>query len=211
MVTYTLIALNVIIYLWDRNGALLGPSVVFSDLTMKPRDVVAAVTGHGDWKAMTTLFTSLFLHGNLTHLIGNLIFLLTFGENVEAAMGPARYTVMYLFWGLFASVAHVLVLASSGVPTLGASGAIGGVLGAYFLLFPANRITLIVFPFLFWPVEVAAWILLSLWFLWQIIFPQQGVANWAHAGGFLAGMLTVIIAGGPQRLLRGKQFSFDHD
>lgn len=211
LVTYTLIALNVLIYLWDRNWNLFGPSVVFADLTMRPHEVVAALVDHGDPRALTTVFTALFLHGNLMHLVGNMLFLLTFGDNVEAAMGAPRYTLMYLFWGLVATFAHILVLPTSMTPTLGASGAIGGVLGSYFLLFPGNRISLVILPFFFFTFEVAAWILLGLWFLWQILFPQQGVANWAHAGGFLAGMLTVLIAGGRMKLLRGKTFLMDHE
>jgi membrane associated rhomboid family serine protease len=81
---------------------------------------------------------------------------------------------------------------TSNVPTIGASGAIGGVLGAYFLMFPTSRIKILV-PILLQAFQVSAWILLGLWFLWQILIPQAGIANWAHAGGFLAGMLTVLV------------------
>lgn len=211
LVTYTLIALNVIIFLWDRNFNLFGSRVVFGDLAMVPGAVTDALTGKGNPNVLVTIFTSMFLHANLVHLLGNLLFLLTFGDNVEAGMGSPRFALMYLFWGIMAAAAHVLVMPESLVPTLGASGAIGGVLGAYFLLFPGNRITIMVPPLIFWTFEVAAWILLGMWFLWQILFPQEGVANWAHAGGFLAGMLTVLIAGGRSRLLKGKEFQFDDE
>jgi membrane associated rhomboid family serine protease len=97
------------------------------------------------------------------------------------------------------------------VPVLGASGAIGGVLGCYFLLFPGNRIEIFVPLLLFLTFELPAWILLGLWFVYQIAIPQQGVANWAHAGGFLAGMLTVLIVGGRQAILRGRESEFEYD
>lgn len=209
VVTYTLILLNVVIYLWDRQWNPFGPRILFTDLTLVPSAAIEAVFGGGDARALLGLFTSLFLHGSLLHLVMNMIFLITFGDNIEAAFGPVRFVIYYLFWGLMAGAAHTLVMPSSQIPTLGASGAIGGVLGAYFLLFPGHKISFVMFPFVFWPLEIAAWILLGGWFLFQILFPQQGVANWAHAGGFLAGMLTVLIAGGQRQVLAGRKFDGD--
>lgn len=211
VVTYTLAALNVLIYLWDRNWNVFGPSVVFADLAMRPNDIVAAILGTGSKSALVTIFTGLFLHGNLVHLIGNLIFLIAFGPNVEAALGPPRFALYYLGWGILASAAHVFVMSASSVPTLGASGAIGGVLGAYLLLFPGNKISIIVFPFVFTPFTISAWLMLGAWFLYQVFLPQQGVANWAHAGGFLAGMLTVLVMGGRTAVLTGKDFERETD
>lgn len=211
IVTYTLIALNVFIFLWDRNWNPFGQSMVFNDLTMKPNEVVWAIKRVGEWKATTTLFTSAFMHANLTHLFGNMLFLFIFGDNVEAALGGPRYILYYLFWAFAAAFAHIFVMSSSAVPLLGASGAIGGVLGAYFLLFPTHRITLMFFPFVWIQFEVAAWIMLGLWFVWQILFPQAGVANWAHVGGFLAGMMTVLVGGGRLKLLKGKEQLFEED
>ncbi|MBL8049024.1 MAG: rhomboid family intramembrane serine protease [Chthonomonas sp.] len=197
-VTYTLLGLNVFIYLWDRGGGLFGPSVSFADLAMRPSEVVRAVKGNGYPPALGTLFTSLFLHGNFLHLLSNMIFLGTFGGEVEEAFGSFKFMLLYLFWGVFACLAHVLVMPHSSTPLLGASGAIGGILGCYFLLYPANVITVAILVVTF---DVAAWILLGLWFLYQILVPQDGVANWAHVGGFLAGMLSVLILGGKQRIL----------
>lgn len=199
-VTYTLIALNIFIYLWDRGGGLTGPSVAFADLALRPTEIVRAAKGTGYLPALGTLFTSMFLHGNLLHILSNLIFLGVFGQEIEEAFGSFKFVLLYLFWGIFACLAHVLVLPHSSVPLLGASGAIGGILGCYFLLYPGNVITvnlLILLTF-----DVAAWILLGLWFLYQILVPQDGVANWAHVGGFLAGMLSVLILGGKQRILQ---------
>lgn len=200
IVTWTLIVLNCILFLWDRQGKIFGGNVVFSDLTMRPQEVMRAVKG-GDSFPLVTIFTSMFLHGNLIHLFGNLVFLLVFGGGVESAFGPIRFMLYYLFWGLVAAAAHIFVDPNSIVPVLGASGAIGGVLGCYFLLFPANKVEIWI-PFIFSFVEMSAWILLGVWFLYQILVPQNGVANWAHAGGFLAGMLTVLIAGGRQKILQ---------
>jgi membrane associated rhomboid family serine protease len=208
VVTWTLVALNVLIYLWDRRLALGGPPVIFSDLMMRPNEVVEALTGQGERFSLVTVFTAMFLHGNLYHLVGNLLYLLTFGESVEEALGPWRYTVYYLFWGFVATAAHIFVDPSSTTPTLGASGAIGGVLGSFFLLFPAKRIELFLFVT---TVIVDAWKLLGLWFLFQILLPQDGVANWAHAGGFMAGMLTVLIVGGRAKILKGREHEFEDD
>lgn len=209
LVTYTLIALNAIIYLWDRQFAILGQSLVFADLSMVPSNVVAAFKG-GDTFSLVTVFTSMFLHGNLVHVLGNMVYLIAFGGAIEAALGAPRFALYYLFWGIVASAAQILVNPTSDIPVVGASGAIGGVLGAFFLLFPTAKIELII-PWVFIPIEVSAWILLGLWFLWQIFIPQAGVANWAHAGGFLAGMVTVLILGGREAILKGREDEILYD
>jgi membrane associated rhomboid family serine protease len=209
LVTYALIALNCAIYFWDREWRLDGPNVVFGDLAMRPNEVLAVFSG-GDPFPLVTLFTSLFLHGSLLHLLGNMLYLLTFGIGVEAALGGPRFALYYLFWGVAASAAHIFVDPTSDIPTVGASGAIGGALGCYFLLFPGNKIEFLV-PFIPLPFVVSAWVLLGSWFLFQIFFRQEGVANWAHAGGFLAGMLTVLIMGGREKVLRDKNLEWDDD
>lgn len=207
----TLLILNVVIYLWDRNGAIFGPSLILGDLAMKPRDIMGVLSGQIDPTASVTLFTMMFLHVNLAHLIGNLIFLSVFGDNIEAVLGPIRFTLYYFLWGIAAAATHIFMMPNSAVPVMGASGAIGGVLGAYFLLFPGNRIRFVIFPFLFYPLTVIAWMMLGLWFVFQIVLPQQGVANWAHVGGFLAGMLTVMAMGGREKALAGIHFESDPD
>lgn len=210
LVTYALIALNCVIYFWDREWRLFGPSVVFGDLAMRPDEVIAAISGGGDGFALVTIFTSIFLHGSFLHLLGNMLFLLTFGSSVEAALGGPRFALYYLFWGVFASAAHIFVDPGSNTPVVGASGAIGGALGCYFLLFPGNKIEILI-PWIPVPVVASAWVLLGSWFLFQIFIPQEGVANWAHAGGFLAGMLTVLVMGGRQAVLKGKDFELSHE
>ncbi len=211
VLTWTLIVLNVVVFLWDRQGriSLEGGSVIFADLAMRPREVLYALQGQGASFPLVTVFTATFLHANLLHLLGNMIFLYVFGAGIEKALGPYRFILYYFFWGIAATATHIYADPNSMVPALGASGAIGGVLGAYFLLFPSNKIELWVLGFL--PIVVSAWMMLGVWFLWQIVIPQQGIANWAHAGGFLAGMLTVLIMGGRSTILKGREHEFDYD
>lgn len=206
----TLAVLNAIIYLWDRQGTLFGPSIVFADLAMRPREVTSAIrellTAHvasADQFPLVTVLTAMFLHGGMMHLAGNLVFLLVFGSGVEEAIGSMRFALYYFGWGLAAAAAQIWVDPHSTVPTLGASGAIGGALGAYFLLFPSSKIELSIPLFPSLAIEVPAYLLLGGWFLWQVLAPQEGVANWAHVGGFVAGMLTILVAGGRSAVLKG--------
>ncbi len=145
--------------------------------------------------------TSMFLHGGWLHLIGNLWTLWIFGDNVEDRMGPFRFLAFYLLCGLAAGVTHALTNPSSIVPTVGASGAIAGVMGAYFILYPRARVLTLV-PILIFPLflEVPAFVFLSIWFLAQIFSGTLslattsdvgGIAWWAHGGGFLAGVVLL--------------------
>ncbi|MBS1720590.1 MAG: rhomboid family intramembrane serine protease [Armatimonadetes bacterium] len=209
-VTWALLGLNLLLFLWDRQGRVFGPNLIFSDLAMRPSEVVGAIKGP-DRFAIVTIFTSMFLHGSLLHLFGNGVFLMVFGPSVEAAMGSWRFALYYLGWGIFAAMTHTFVDPHSIVPTIGASGAIGGVLGAYFLLFPSSKIEIVIPILAFLSFEVAAYIVLGLWFAYQIFIPQEGVANWAHAGGFLAGMITVLLMGGRAVILLGREQEFEDD
>lgn len=207
LVMYAIVGLNILLYLWDRQWHLFAPAgLVFADLQMRPEQVMLALNGTGDRIALVTLVASLFLHGNLMHIVGNLVFLVTFGDAVEEALGSWRFALYYLFWGIVASVVQIFVDPSANTPVLGASGAIGGVLGAYFLLFPASKIEVWV---LFLTFVADAWKLLGGWFLFQILFTHEGVANWAHAGGFLAGMITVLVMGGRSAVLKGRETDFE--
>lgn len=210
IVTWTLIGLNCFIYLWDRQWHLFGPSINFADWGITPATIKNSLLHPGSGSSLITLFTSIFLHANLVHLIGNMLFLLTFGNGVEQAFRPPRYALYYLFWGIFAGATQVFVTPNSQGTIVGASGAIGGVLGAYLLLFPTNKIEILI-PFVFIPVVVSAWVLLGAWFLMQILLPQEGVANWAHVGGFACGMATILVMGGREKALRGKEKEFQYD
>ncbi len=147
-----------------------------------------------------TLITSMFMHGGIAHIFGNMLFLLIFGDNIENRIGHLRYLIFYLVCGILASLAHVTVSAALDsnllIPSLGASGAISGVLGGYFLLFPRRRVRVIMFYQL---LEVPALIAIGMWFLFQVIngigllgsSEGGGVAYGAHIGGFVAGLLLI--------------------
>jgi membrane associated rhomboid family serine protease len=155
------------------------------------------VTG-GTIPAAATLFTSMFLHGGLIHIAGNMLYLWIFGNNVEDATGRVRFFFFYMLCGLFAAFVHAFMNRSSLLPMLGASGAISGVLGAYMLLYPRARVvTLVMFGFFIRTVEVPAVIVLGLWFVLQFLNvlissdSGGGVAWHAHIAGFAAGILLI--------------------
>jgi len=152
----------------------------------------------------STLFTSMFLHGGWMHLIGNMWFLWIFGDNIEDILGPGRYILFYLACGAAAAFTHLMFNSDSRVPTVGASGAIAGVMGGYIRKFPHSKIvTLIPILIFFTTMEVPAYFMLGYWFLIQVwsgvgdsarsSVGEGGVAWWAHAGGFLAGVVLVDI------------------
>ncbi len=146
---------------------------------------------------LLTLLTSMFLHGSLLHLLGNMLYLWIFGNNVEDRLGPVRFTLFYLASGLAAALTHIAFQPSSRLPMIGASGAIAGVLGAYWLLYPRARVKTFVFLIFYIDViPIPAGIVLGLWFLLQVLNVGigGGVAWFAHIGGFLAGILFIRLA-----------------
>ncbi len=158
-----------------------------------------------------TLLTSMFMHGGLAHLFGNMLYLWIFGDNIEDDMGHARYLVFYLLCGLLASLAHVFTNTDSFIPSLGASGAISGVLGGYLLLHPRRRVHAIVLRG--FVTQVPGWVAVGLWFVLQLInglgmlgggSQAGGVAYAAHIGGFVAGVALVklFVIGRPRRPAR---------
>jgi rhomboid family protein len=160
---------------------------------------------------MLTAVTSMFLHGGWLHFLGNMLYLWIFGDNVEDQLGHARFVLFYLICGVAAVLAHVFMNPASTVPTIGASGAIAGVMGAYFVLYPHSRILALLPLFVFWEVvEVPAIFFLGLWFVMQFFSgvgsiaigaraTGGGIAFWAHVAGFLAGMATVFVLRKPSR------------
>ncbi len=161
-----------------------------------------------------TLLTSMFMHGGIAHIFGNMLFLWIFGDNVEHRVGHLVYAGFYLVAGVIASLAQILIGPDSLIPTLGASGAISGVLGAYLVMFPQNRVTIVVLRFI--PYQVPAIVAIGLWAVFQFIagfgsFAETeqtgGVAYMAHIGGFIAGVIFGLIGrgiwgSGPRRDLR---------
>jgi len=188
-------------------AGLIGANVLvfFYQLTLDPYTLNHLVAAYGVVPArleLSTLVTSMFLHGGWLHLIGNMWFLWVFGDNVEDILGPAKFLFFYLACGVAAALVHVALNPDSRIPTIGASGAISGVMGAYMVKFPHSRIVTLVPVFFFLTlIEIPASIMLVYWFVIQIFSgvgslayssaSQGGVAWFAHAGGFLAGMLLV--------------------
>ena len=160
-----------------------------------------------EWN-LPTLLTSQFLHGGFAHLIGNMMYLWIFGDNVEDRLGHWRFLCLYLTSGIVAAIAQIVMMPHSTMPMVGASGAIAGILGAYFLLFPSARIvTLVPFGLFLQTVELPAFLFLFIWFLMQWasglmsigqVADVGGVAFWAHIGGFITGLIGIAILR-PQR------------
>ncbi|HPW19013.1 MAG TPA: rhomboid family intramembrane serine protease [Candidatus Aminicenantes bacterium] len=193
--TVLLIAANVAVFALQAVGPRgLESSVVRFGAV--PYDIAhfRAAGGAGGVPPLLTLLTSMFLHGGLFHLLGNMLYLWIFGNNVEDRLGPFRFILFYLGSGVAAALAHILAQPSSRVPMIGASGAIAGVLGAYAVLFPRARVRTLVF--FVGVVRVPAALVLGLWFLLQVLNVGMGggVAWFAHIGGFLAGILLIRLA-----------------
>ncbi|MFK7886819.1 MAG: rhomboid family intramembrane serine protease [Gammaproteobacteria bacterium] len=212
VVTYTLLALNVAAWVFLQgygSGAtliqsicqfglipadLLGPL----DVSNLPEKMTCRIDGQSDW---STVVTSMFMHGGWMHLIGNMWFLWIFGDNVEDAMGRVRFAVFYLLCGLAAAAVQVMADSGSVVPMVGASGAIGGVMGAYIVLYPRVHVHMfLIFGFFFTTVAVPAVAMLGYWLLVQLLGGVSslgatggGVAFWAHVGGFAAGAALVLL------------------
>src|SRR3954464_8300366 len=216
VVTYALIAANVLVYfLWQRGGISFGDpsnlhyqcqvqewSAIPYELTHHTALQLPAECGVDNAPTYLTPFTAMFMHGGLLHLGGNMLFLWIFGNNVEDAMGPVKFIVFYLLGGVAAVALQVLVDPNAAVPTLGASGAIAAVLGGYILLFPRARVLTVIFIiFFFTLVEIPAMFVLGFWFVEQVLFGYfdlntggsngGGVAYFAHIGGFAFGLLTI--------------------
>jgi membrane associated rhomboid family serine protease len=202
IVTVVLIVANVAAFGWQLFVGLdlsvqragLIPYELLSGHDIGPTDIVPPVA---------TILTSMFMHGGLLHIAGNMWFLWIFGDNVEDALGAVKFVLFYLACGVAAALAQTLasvVMGGTRVPMVGASGAIAGVLAGYAMLFPRARILTII-PFLFGLVYLPAWFFLGVWFLYQLlpVFLGQaghaGVAFFAHIGGFLAGLALVKVLG----------------
>ena len=184
VVNYALIAANVAVFLYEASlGHRMEPFIYAHGLV--PRDF-----------GLVDLLTSMFLHGGLMHLLGNMLYLYIFGDNVEDRLGHGRFLLFYLLCGGAAGAAQAIANPQSTIPMVGASGAIAGVLGAYFLFFPSARVLTLVPIFIFFQTfEIPAVFFLFGWFVWQLGFGfatigarTGGVAFFAHVGGFLAGM-----------------------
>jgi membrane associated rhomboid family serine protease len=194
IVTWILIALNVLVFLYETSLSQSGLENFFNTYGVIPERIL-------DGEQWFSLVTSMFLHGGWMHVISNMVFLAVFGDNIEAILGKIGYPLFYLAAGVSASAAHVALNAGSTTPSLGASGAVAGILGAYILMFPRSRVrALVMLGFYVTITRVNAVIFLGIWFVTQLFSgvaslgvntaQSGGVAYWAHIGGFVFGLLV---------------------
>jgi membrane associated rhomboid family serine protease len=197
-VNWAIVVLCVAVYLWEWS---LGKQMTAAIYVLG--FIPAAWFGHAQAlrgfihiPPAATLFTSMFVHGGLLHVAGNMLYLAIFGNNIEEAMGHTRYLVFYLVCGVAAALTLAYMDPGATLPMVGASGAISGVLAAYLLLYPRARVTVIVpLGIIFWPFTLSAYWVVGLWFVLQLVSAaftdpaQPGVAWWAHVGGFAAGLV----------------------
>jgi membrane associated rhomboid family serine protease len=194
--SWSIIAACVLVYIWQLGAS----DEEILALAFTPEDLFGPLQG-GSFLLWTTVLTSMFLHGGLLHLAGNMLYLWIFGNNVEDAQGHGRFLLFYLVCGIAAALAQAVINPHSTVPMVGASGAISGVLAAYVLTFPRARITVIIpLGILFYPVKISAFFVVGFWFVIQLVQAamtdpnEPGVAWWAHVGGFAAGLaLTPLL------------------
>lgn len=197
IVNYVLIALNMLVFFYQISlGSEEAIQSFINTYGVIPQEIVAR-------QDLFTIFTSMFMHGGWAHIIGNLLFLWVFGDNVEDAFGHVGYLIFYLLTGIMASVAHIVLNTGSPIPSVGASGAISGILGAYIIFFGGNSIRVLIG---FFVTVVPAWMMIGLWAAQQFIATYGsvasteqttgGVAYAAHAGGFLAGMIIAVLLRG---------------
>jgi membrane associated rhomboid family serine protease len=203
----TIIGLNVFMFLLE---IILGDSFI-NAWAFTPAHLTAFFNGSGSFQAVLTIFTAMFMHASFSHIFGNMLFLWVFGQAIENAFGSRMYVTFYLVCGVAANMAQYLVDPSSTVPNLGASGAIAGVMGAYLALYPTSTIDLFVWPlslFIFRDLRVPAWLMLGVWFAFQVISgvgglngasAAGGVAFFAHIGGFITGFVLALLVRPGQR------------
>ncbi len=200
-INYIIISLNVLAFLWQL---LQGPHLkeafyLYGIVPIRYSDPEIS-SQFSNFQQWLPFLTSMFLHGGILHILGNMWFLYIFGDNIEDRLGHLRYLLFYLLCGLAAGLIHLLTNWDSKIPTIGASGAISGVMGAYLLLYPRSRILTLIPIFVFFQfIEVPAFIFLGYWLLIQLFSasftPRNvgGIAFWAHIGGFIAGLLFIKI------------------
>jgi membrane associated rhomboid family serine protease len=202
---YTMIAINVIVFIWEASAtSFFSDPRATEDLFMTYGAVPSRIVNDFP-SSMPTIVTSMFMHGGIAHIIGNMIFLFVFGDNIEDRYGRIKYILLYLGWGMAAALAHSFYAVSTGqgdIPAVGASGAISGVLGAYLVMYPRANISTIIAAFFLYTIRIPVLVYIPFWFIMQLIFAligqlgpagEAGVAYLAHIGGFAAGAATGLI------------------
>ena len=202
-INYLLIAANIVVFIFQW---LAGPNeeALIYQFALIPSNFISSIT-LGD---VADIFTSMFMHAGFAHIGGNMLYLWIFGDNVEDSMGPGKYLLFYLIGGIVASLTHILINPVSQIPTVGASGAIAAVLGAYLVLYPQSKVlTIIPLGFFIRMTLLPASIVLILWFVLQFFSgllslggpDVGGVAFWAHIGGFISGLILGKVFSGKRR------------
>ena len=195
-------------------GDLLGLAPANTQIAVA-QNLTCPIDGRAE---MSTLVSSMFMHGGWFHIIGNMLFLWVFGDNVEDVMGPFRFAAFYVLCGIAAAIAQIATDPSSLIPMVGASGAIGGVMGAYAVLFPRARVHMLLILIVYvTTISVPAFVVLGYWFLLQLISgvgtlgaSGGGVAFWAHIGGFVAGVILVFVFRDKDMLAARKRLTTRH-
>jgi len=237
-VNITIIVINIVVFLYE---VYLSQDVIAANFTELDRFIfewanipsctfealgVDAISAGAEAQAcsqqsepLLTPLTAMFMHGGWLHIAGNMLFLWIFGDNVEDAMGHARYAIFYLVAGIAAAFAHGITDIESTQPAVGASGAIAGVMGGYIVLFP-RAVVEVIFGFILIPIPIPAFIMIGFWFVLQLFYGAAslgidtaagGIAYWAHIGGFVAGaaMVRVFVAGRERYIARMRGRTFD--
>ena len=209
-ITIILIVINCLVYYYQF-FMVVDPNAFINAYGLIPIELTRgiALTPYTPSPVYMTIFFSMFMHGGLVHLLGNMLYLWIFGNNVEDYLGKIRFIIFYILSGIFAALGQVLIAPSSIIPMIGASGAIAGVLGAYLILFPRARITtLVFFGFFIRLIKLPAILVLGLWIIFQLLYGLSelsvsgggaGVAWFAHIGGFVGGIVLIKLFGGRKR------------
>jgi membrane associated rhomboid family serine protease len=202
-VTYAILAANIAVFIYQLQVRITGGEEAYVDLVYRLGVIPAQLLSPSTWSSVPlpeplTLLTSMFVHGDLFHLGGNMLYLWVFADNVEDAMGSVRFVLFYALAGLSAAGLQIALMPDSAIPMVGASGAIAGVLGAYLILYPGARVLTFVFLLIFIRIMyLPAALLLGVWFLMQVWSAGggdgAGVAWFAHIGGFVAGALLIRV------------------
>ena len=192
IIAYSFLGFNIAVFLFQLTLTSGQCEWLFFEYGMQASEI-------SQGQNLATIFTSMFMHGGWMHLIGNMIFLWIFADNIEAVVGNMGFLLFYLLGGIFAALAHVLMDPSSTIPSVGASGAISAVMGAYLVMFPKSRIKVILLIF-FITFEISALAFLGIWFIQQLVSgigsigltaeTSGGIAWWAHIGGFVFGLVS---------------------
>lgn len=216
VINTALIVINIAVFIYELILSQGQLTAFMSSFGVIPRRLMNLVHGEATFvSAVLPLFTSMFLHGGWLHLLGNLLYLWIFGDNVEDRLGRTRYLLVYITAGLLGALAQVWANPQAAEPIIGASGAIAGVLGAYFLAYPrAKVLTLLPIFFFFTFIEIPAFIFLFIWFITQWLsgyltlgVPGNMVAWWAHIGGFASGAVLMFVFAPRRKKISRREFS----